>query len=166
MATTEIILTENIPGLGAEADLVRVKRGYARNYLLPTKRGYEVTPSNLRRLNQLKAKRAAREAEERGAAEEIARKIRKVRLNLTLQTGKKGKAFGSISSRDLEDALKLEIPTLVLERHAIQLERPIKETGSFDVSVRLYNEVSAEFTVIVKSANAEEESGESENAAE
>ncbi len=73
MPTSEVILTENIRGLGAEADIVKVKRGYARNFLLPTGKAYEVTPVTLKRINQLKAKRAQREGEERNAAEEIAR---------------------------------------------------------------------------------------------
>ena len=75
MADTQIILKENIPGLGAEADIVKVRKGYARNHLIPTGKAYEVTPSNLKRLNQLKAKRAEREASELNEAEEFARKI-------------------------------------------------------------------------------------------
>ena len=67
MPSTEIILTENIPGLGAEADVVKVRRGYARNYLLPQGKAYEVTKQSLRQLDNLKAKRAAREAVVRGA---------------------------------------------------------------------------------------------------
>ena len=62
MPTTEIILTDNVPGLGAEADVVKVRRGYARNYLLPQKKAYEVTPAALRQLDNLKKKRAEREA--------------------------------------------------------------------------------------------------------
>ena len=68
MPTSEVILTENIPGLGAEADIVKVKRGFARNFLLPTGKAYEVTPTTLRQINRLKAKRAQREGEERNAA--------------------------------------------------------------------------------------------------
>ena len=62
MAVTEVILKENIPGLGAEADVVKVRRGFARNFLVPQGKAYEVTPANLKRLNLLKAKRAEREA--------------------------------------------------------------------------------------------------------
>ena len=87
MPTSEVILTENIRGLGAEADIVKVKRGFARNFLLPQGKAYEVTPVTLKRINQLKTKRAQREGEERNAAEELARKINKLTLQMSLETG-------------------------------------------------------------------------------
>ncbi len=152
MPTSEVILTENIRGLGAEADIVKVKRGYARNFLLPTGKAYEVTPVTLKRLNLLKAKRAKREGEERNAADELARRINKLTLNLTLETGSQGKAFGSITVKDLEDALKKELPNATVERHAIQLERPIKETGAHEIPVKLYTDVTATLKINVKSA--------------
>ena len=71
MPTTEIILTENVPGLGAEADVVKVRRGYARNYLLPRGKAHEATPASLRQVDALKAKRAEREARELNEAEEF-----------------------------------------------------------------------------------------------
>src|SRR4051812_33241725 len=77
MPLTELILTENVPGLGAEADLVKVRRGYARNYLLPRKMAHEVTPAALRKLNTLKQKRAEREGRELNEAQELARRIGK-----------------------------------------------------------------------------------------
>ena len=153
MPTSEVILTENIRGLGAEADIVKVKRGYARNFLLPTGKAYEVTPITLKRINQLKTKRAAREGEERNAAEELARKINKITLQMTLETGTTGKAFGSVTVKDIEDALKKEMPNATIERHAIQLEKPIKETGLQEVPVKLYTDVTATLKVNVKSAN-------------
>jgi ribosomal protein L9 len=80
MPLTELILTENIPGLGAEADVVKVRRGYARNYLLPHGKAHEVTPGALRQLDALKQKRAEREARELNEAEELARRIGKARF--------------------------------------------------------------------------------------
>ena len=87
MPSTEIILTENIPGLGAEADVVKVRRGYARNFLLPQGKAYEVTKRSLRQLDNLKAKRAAREAAELNEAEELSRRISKLKVVFTLETG-------------------------------------------------------------------------------
>ncbi len=165
MPTSEVILTENIRGLGAEADIVKVKRGYARNFLLPKGKAYEVTPVTLKRINQLKAKRAQREGEERNAADELARKINKLNLNLTLETGATGKAFGSITVKDLEDALKKELPNANIERHAIQLERPIKETGAHEIPVKLYTDVTATLKVNIKSANEQTATAESAAAA-
>ena len=75
MPSTQIILTENVPGLGAEADVVKVRRGYARNFLLPTGKANEVTPRAMRQIDMLKAKRAEREARELNEAEELARRI-------------------------------------------------------------------------------------------
>ena len=153
MPTSEVILTENIPGLGAEADIVKVKRGFARNFLLPTGKAYEVTPVTLRRINQLKAKRAERESKERNEADELARKIHKLNLTMHLQTGATGKAFGSITVKDIEDALKKELPNAAIERHAIQLERPIKETGLHEIPVKLHADVTATLKVTIKSAS-------------
>ena len=87
MPSTEIILTENVPGLGAEADVVKVRRGYARNYLPPRGKAHEVTPAALRQLDALKHKRAEREAGELNEAEELARRIGKARFVFTLETG-------------------------------------------------------------------------------
>src|SRR5437660_7220782 len=132
MPLTEIILTENVPGLGAEADLVKVRRGYARNYLLPHGKAHEVTPASLRQLDTLKAKRAEREAREMNEAEEMARRINKSRLIFTLETGETGKAFGSITAQDIMKRLKNEIG-FEIDRHRIVLEHPIKNTGEHEV---------------------------------
>jgi large subunit ribosomal protein L9 len=150
MAVTEIILKENVPGLGAEADIVKVRKGYARNFLIPAGKAYEVTPSNLKRLNQLKSRRAEREARELSDAEEFARKINKVRLEFILETGETGKAFGSITAKDIEDKLRDDFGISV-DRHKIELERPIKETGEKQVSVKLHHEVSATLKIEIKS---------------
>src|SRR5215470_13570323 len=99
MPLTEVILTENVPGLGAEADVIKVRRGYARNFLLPKGKCYEVTPGALRQLDNLKAKRAAREAAELNEAEDLARRINKLRVTFTLETGETGKAFGSVTAQ-------------------------------------------------------------------
>src|SRR5438128_9070381 len=109
MPSTEIILTENGPGLGGEADGVKVRRGYARNYLLPHGKAYEVTPASMRQLDNLKKKRAEREARELNEAEELSRRIGKLRVIFTLETGETGKAFGSITAQDIVTRLKNEL---------------------------------------------------------
>ncbi len=127
MPQTEIILTENVPGLGAEADLVKVRRGYARNYLLPHGKAHEVTPASLRQLDTLKAKRAEREARELNEAEELARRISKARI------------------------LKNEVGAEI-DRHKIILERPIKDTGEHEVTIKVHHDVTAQLVFQVKSA--------------
>jgi large subunit ribosomal protein L9 len=149
MAVTEVILKENIPGLGAEADVVKVRRGFARNFLVPQGKAYEVTAGNLKRLNLLKAKRAEREAHELNEAEELARKINKVKLDFTLETGETGKAFGSVTAKDIEDKLLAEAD-IKIDRHRIRLERPIKESGEIEVPIQLHADVTATLKIEVK----------------
>jgi large subunit ribosomal protein L9 len=150
MPSTEIILTENVPGLGAEADVVKVRRGYARNYLLPRGKAYEVTPSTLRQLDNLKKKRAEREARELNEAEELSRRIGKLRLTFTLETGETGKAFGSITAQDIVTRLKNEIGNEI-DRHKIVLEHPIKTTGEHEVHIKLHHDVTTPLRFVVKS---------------
>ena len=158
MPLTQLILTENVPGLGAEADVVKVRRGYARNYLLPRGKAYEVTPGTLRKLDALKQKRAEREARELNEAEELARRIGKTRLVFTLETGETGKAFGSVTAQDIVNRLKNEIGAEI-DRHKIGLERPIKDTGEHEVAIRLYHDVAAQLVFQVKSAEEPRDRG-------
>jgi large subunit ribosomal protein L9 len=151
MPLTELILTENVPGLGSEADVVKVRRGYARNYLLPRGMAYEVTPAALRQLNALKQKRAEREARELSEAEELARRIGKARFIFTLETGETGKAFGSVTAQDIVNRLKNEVGAEI-DRHKIVLEHPIKDTGEHEVAIKLHHDVTAQLVFQVKSA--------------
>lgn len=152
MPSTQIILTENIPGLGAEADVVKVRRGYARNFLLPHGKAFEVTPATMRQLDKLKAKRAEREAKELNEAEELARRINKSRLIFTLETGESGKAFGSITANDISTRLKNELG-VELDRHKIDIEHPIKTTGEHEIEIKLHHDVTAALKFTVKSAS-------------
>lgn len=155
MAHTEIILTTNLPPLGAEADIVRVRRGYARNFLVPQGKALEVSKGSLRALNHLKQKRAEREAREVTAAEELASRINKLKLNLTLETGETGKAFGSITAKDLTEKVEAELKDVTLPRHAIVLEKGIKESGEHEVPVKLHPDVTAKLRVNVTASTPE-----------
>ncbi len=161
MAHTEIILTEKIGSLGAEADVVKVKRGYARNFLIPRGKALEVTPATLKRINLLKGKRAEREGRELNEAEELARKINKLKITLELETGESGKAFGSITATDLAERLKAELGgNIEIDRHKIHLDKPIKETGPHEVQIKLHADVVAKLNVTVKAKGAEEKAEE------
>src|SRR5919198_2986001 len=151
MPLTQLILTENIPGLGAEADVVKVRCGYAHNYLLPRGKAYEVTPGALRQIDALKQKRAEREARELNEAEELARRIGKARFIFTLETGETGKAFGSVTTQDIVNRIKNELGADI-DRHKIVLERPIKDTGEHEVAIKLHHDVTAQLVFQVKSA--------------
>lgn len=165
MSHTEVILTTHIPSLGSEADVVRVRKGYARNFLVPRGMAHEVTPATLRMTNSLKARRAEREAKELNEANEIGRRLGKLRLAFVLETGESGKAFGAITAKDIGDRVKSETGREI-DRHRIVLERPIKETGDFDIEVRLHPEVHATLKVSVSAKNppksADEEGAEAE----
>lgn len=163
MANVQVILKEKIQGLGSEADVVHVKRGFARNFLVPQGKAYDATPGNLRHLNHLKAIRAEREAKELQEAEKIASKLKKLKLKLTIQTGQGGKAFGSITTIDIAKAVAESNAKVELDRHQIQLEKPIKGTGTFEVPVKLHSEVSCFLKVTVTAADGE---GTAEEAAE
>ena len=158
MPSTQLILTENVPGLGAEADVVKVRRGYARNYLLPRGKAYEVTSASLRELENLKKKRAEREARELNEAEELSRRIGKLRVTFSLETGDTGKAFGSITAQDIVTRLKNELGHEI-DRHKIVLDHPIKTTGEHEVAIKLHHDVTAQFNFQVKSANEPRERG-------
>src|SRR5437868_14527864 len=165
MPSTEVILTDNVPGLGAEADVVKVRRGYARNYLLPRGKAYEVTPATLRELDNLKKKRAEREARELNEAEELTRRIAKLRVTFTLATGESGKAFGSITAQDIVTRLKNELGDEI-DRHKIVLDHPIKTTGEHEVPIKLHHDVIAKFVFQVKPSKEEAPAAQNEPAGE
>lgn len=165
MAFQEVILTEKIEKLGAESDIVRVRAGYARNYLIPQKKALEMTSRNLTRLNTLKAKRAEREATELNEAQEFARRINKIKITIELETGSTGKAFGSVTNTDLAERLKAELGGNVeVDRHKIVLDQPIKSSGEFEIPVKVHHDVTAKFALTVKAKGAPE-AAEGEEAA-
>lgn len=137
MATTEVILREKVEGLGSESEIVKVKRGFARNFLIPQSKAYEATRGNLRHIEHLKEVRASREAEELAEAQKVAEKLRKLRLNTTLSIGQGGKAFGSITTADVA-ALINEKSKLNIDRHQVQLDKPIKTLGSFTIPIKIH----------------------------
>ncbi|MEP4076930.1 50S ribosomal protein L9 [Haloferula sp.] len=157
MATAQVILREKIKGLGAESDVVKVRAGFARNFLVPTGKAYEATNSNLRHIENLKAARARREAEELEGAQALATKISKLRPKFTLELGQGGKAFGSVTSIDIHK--ELEAAGISIDRHAIELDKPIKKSGKNDVTVRVHPEVTTTMTINVEATGGEATAG-------
>ncbi|MDP4582719.1 MAG: 50S ribosomal protein L9 [Verrucomicrobiales bacterium] len=154
MATVEVILKQKIEGLGAEADVVKVKRGFARNFLLPQDRAYEATKANRRHVKHLQELRSKREADEMAEAEVAAGKLKKLRLSIVLSLGQGGKAFGSVTTADIA-ALINEKSKLNIDRHQLVLDAPIKTLGSYDIPVKLHPSVEASVTVRVISSDGE-----------
>jgi len=143
----EVILREDIQTLGRAGEMVRVKPGYARNYLLPQGLAYEATEGNLKRIAAETRVRAAKDQAERSEAERVAGTLNGLTLTLKGKAGEEGKLFGSITSQDIADALASE--GYSFDRRRIELEHPIKTTGTNTVSLRLHPEVHAELRVSV-----------------
>lgn len=153
MASTNVILREKIQNLGAEADVVKVKAGFARNYLIPQGKAYEATKGNLNQIENLQKSRVAREAEELSEAQALAGKISKLKPKFTLEIGANGKAFGSVTSIDIHKALQDKGHEI--DRHAIQLAKPIKTSGKTDVQIKLHADVVTSVTITVEAPEAE-----------
>ena len=143
----EVILREDIKTLGRAGEMVRVKPGYARNYLLPQGLAYEATEGNRKRIAAETRVRAAKDQAERTEAERVAGTLSGLTLTLKGKAGEEGKLFGSITSQDIAEALASE--GYSFDRRRIELEHPIKTTGTHAVSVRLHPEVHAELRVSV-----------------
>ena len=167
MATTQVILKEKIASLGAEGDLVKVRTGYARNFLLPKAKAYEATAGNLRHQSNLQKVRAEREAKEVEDAEKLATKLKKLKLKMTLATGQGGKAFGSITTKDIVEAVAASAAKVTLDRHQLVLEKPIKATGTYEVPVKLLGNVECFLKVTVTATDAKEgDEADSDDSAE
>jgi large subunit ribosomal protein L9 len=158
MANAQVILKEKIEGLGAEADVVKVRAGYARNYLVPQGKAYEASRANLRHVEALKASRARREGEEILAFQAIATQISKLKPKFTLSTGQGGKAFGSVTSIDIHK--ELEAAGIIIDRHAIELEKPVKKSGKSEINIRLHPEVVTTLTIRVDAGDSVEDGEE------
>jgi large subunit ribosomal protein L9 len=143
----EIILRQAVESLGKPGDVVKVKAGYARNYLLPHGLAYEATPGNLKRIQQERARLEAAENERRDAAQGLAEKIEQVSLTFSARVGEEGKLFGSVTAADI--AAQLEAQGLHLEKRQIDLHEPIKALGVYRVPVRLHADVKPEVRVWV-----------------
>ncbi len=143
----DVILREDIKTLGKAGELVRVKPGYARNYLLPKGLAYEATEGNKARIAGETKARAARLAAERTEAVQLASSLSGLALTITSKAGDEGKLFGSITAQDIADALAKQ--GRQIDRRRIALEHPIKTVGQHTVAVRLHPEVQAELHVTV-----------------
>lgn len=160
MPTVDIILKEKIANLGAEGDVVKVKGGFARNFLIPQGKAYAANKGNLRQLDALRKVRAERESKEIEEAEKIATKLKRLKLKLTLATGQAGKAFGSITTIDIQKAVAESAAKVELDRHQIELEKPIKSTGTFEVPVKLHAQVNCFLKITVTAADGTEAEAE------
>ncbi|MEO6848382.1 MAG: 50S ribosomal protein L9, partial [Chthoniobacterales bacterium] len=124
----------------------------------------EVTAGSLRRINSLKARRAERESREITEAEELGRKVSKLKISLTLETGETGKAFGSITAKDLYEKISAELGDIQIPRHSVTLESPIKTGGEHEVQIKLHPQVTITLKVTVVTPRTEKAEGEADGA--
>ena len=155
MAHHEVLLLKPVAGLGGEGDQVRVRAGYARNFLLPQKAAVALTQSNRKRVESLKKQRAQREATELTGAQELAKKIAKVSLAFVVKTGDGGKMFGAITAADLH--AKFVEAGIELDKKKIHLHTPVKTLGKHEVAIKLHADVSVDISFDVVSENPIEE---------
>jgi large subunit ribosomal protein L9 len=137
----KVILIDEIRGLGSRGDIVQVKDGYARNFLLPKKLARPATPGNLKSIEQERKKWNLLSEQEKTAAQKAADKIEGMKLVIHKKVGDSGTLYGSVTSSEIADALLAE--GIEVDKRRIELSHPIKSIGGHDVDVRLHREVSA-----------------------
>jgi large subunit ribosomal protein L9 len=162
MANTEVLLLQPVDGLGGEGDQVKVRAGYARNYLLPRGFAAPMTLANRKRVDSLRKRRAEREASELNGAQELAKKLESVSVAFAVQTGEGGKMFGAITASDLH--AKLVEAGVDIDKKKIHLYTPVKTLGSHSTKVKLHADVTVEVSFDIVSENPIEETTEEEAA--
>lgn len=147
MAHKQVLLREDIDNLGARGEIVRVKAGYARNYLLPRKLAVEATASNVKQIEGERAALAKREAKERSTAELQANQLKNLNLKFERKVGEAGVLYGSVTSMDI--AHELQNQGYEIDRRKIVLREPIKRFGNYSVPMRLHRDVTVDIPVSV-----------------
>jgi large subunit ribosomal protein L9 len=150
MPKTEVILTHNIVGLGAESDQVKVAAGYARNFLFPQRLAVPLTQANKRQIESLRQRRADREAHEFNTMSELAKGVAKLICLIKVKAGEDGKMFGSVTAGVIADELKHQFE-ITLDKRKIHLEHPIRTLGDHEIELHLHAEVKGTLKVRVES---------------
>lgn len=151
MAKTEVILIENIVGLGAESDQVKVAAGYARNYLFPQRLAIPLTAANKKRIEALQKRRGEREAHEYNSMSDLSKSLGKLVCVVKVKTGEDGKMFGSVTAGTIADELKNQFD-IALDKRKIHIEHPIRALGEYDIEMRLHSQVNSTLKVRVESS--------------
>lgn len=147
----KVILLQDVKSLGKKGEIVNVNDGYARNFILPKKLGVEANGKNLNDLKLQKNNEAKVAQEHLDAAKELAEELKAGKVILTMKVGEGGRTFGSVSSKEIAEAVKSQM-NLDIDKKKIQLKEQIKTLGTHIVSVKLHPEVTAELSVSVKEA--------------
>lgn len=144
----KVILTEDVKSLGKKGEIVEVSDGYARNFILKKKKGIEANSKNLNDLKLQKANDDKIAQEQYEAAQELGRKLEAGKIEVSIKTGEGGKAFGSVSSKEIAAEVKAQLG-LEIDKKKVQLKDAIKTLGTHTVPVKLHPKVTADLKVVV-----------------
>lgn len=144
----KVVLLEDVKSLGKKGDIVEVSEGYARNFIIPKKKGVEANQENLNTLKLQKANEEKIAKEKLEAAKELAVKLNEASVSLTIKGGKDGRTFGSVSSKEIEEAIKSQLG-LEIDKKKLVIAEPIKTFGNHEVKVKLHKDVTAALKVKV-----------------
>ena len=147
----KVVLLEDVKSLGKKGDIVEVSEGYARNFIIPKKKGVEANQENLNTLKLQKANEEKIAKEKLEAAKELAAKLNEASVSLTIKGGKDGRTFGSVSSKEIEEAIKAQLG-LEIDKKKLVIAEPIKTFGNHEVKVKLHKDVTAGLNVKVGEA--------------
>lgn len=142
-----VLLIQDVKGLGALGDEIKVKDGYARNYLIPQKMAMQATPSALRLLDQKKKEKARREKQIKAECQQMAEKINALSYTITMEAGEEEKLFGAVTSDMIAESLQAE--GIDIDKRKIELAEPIKVLGVYSVDIKLHAEVKAQARIWV-----------------
>lgn len=147
----KVILKKDVKSLGKKGQVCEVSDGYARNFLFPRELAVEATTGNLNDLASKKANEQRKKEKEKQEAQELAAKLNSITLEVITKTGEGGRLFGSVTNKEIAEALKAKYK-IGIDKRKIELKEPIKALGTFNVQVKLHPEVSAQFQVQVKAS--------------
>ena len=144
----KVVLLEDVKSLGKKGEIVEVSEGYARNFIIPKKKGVEANQENLNTLKLQKANEEKIAKEKLEAAKELAAKLNEASVSLTIKGGKDGRTFGSVSSKEIEEAIKSQLG-IEIDKKKLVIAEPIKTFGNHEVKVKLHKDMTAALQVKV-----------------
>lgn len=145
----KIILLEDVKTLGKKDDIVEINDGYARNFIIPKKKGMEATPKNLNELKLKKKNEDKVTAQKLEDAKALAAEISEKSITVSIKTGSDGRAFGSVSTKEVAEEAKKQLG-YDLDKKKMQFDVPVKSAGTYNISIKLHPQVTASLKVIVK----------------
>ena len=149
----KVILAKDVEGWGTIGDIIEVKRGFARNYLIPKGLAYEATDNNIKMVQEILRQKARKLEREKQKAVELAQKLKGLEIEIKRPVGTTGKLYGSVTTADIAEALKEK--GIEIDRKKIMLRSPIRNIGAYNITIRLHPEVSEVIKVHVVPENVE-----------